>query len=52
MNMAKHLGHGVGLRHQHFGRIAEPSAAADWFDVINENCMIRGDAIAHLGEGA
>jgi uncharacterized protein (UPF0276 family) len=37
-----HLGHGVGLRHQHFERIESGKARADWFEIISENFMIPG----------
>src|SRR5271166_4414546 len=37
-----YLGHGVGLRPPHYGRMMEGSARADWFEVISENFMIRG----------
>ena len=37
-----YIGHGVGLRPPHYGRILDGSAAADWFEVISENFMIRG----------
>jgi uncharacterized protein (UPF0276 family) len=37
-----HLGHGVGLRHQHFDLIEQGIAHADWFEVISENFMIPG----------
>jgi uncharacterized protein len=36
------IGHGVGLRPPHYGRILDGSARADWFEVISENFMIRG----------
>lgn len=36
------LGHGVGLRAEHFCRILDGTARADWFEVISENYMIRG----------
>lgn len=36
------LGHGVGLRAEHFSRILDGTARADWFEVISENYMIRG----------
>jgi uncharacterized protein (UPF0276 family) len=39
---AKHLGHGVGLRHQHFDLIEQGVARADWYEVITENFMIPG----------
>ena len=32
-----HLGHGLGLRTQHYPRILDGSARADWFEVISEN---------------
>ncbi len=37
-----YLGHGVGLRTQHFPRVTEGTARADWFEVISENFMLRG----------
>ncbi len=37
-----YLGHGVGLRTQHFPRVWDGSARVDWFEVISENFMIRG----------
>jgi hypothetical protein len=37
-----YLGHGVGLRTEHFPRILDGTARADWFEVISENFMIRG----------
>jgi uncharacterized protein (UPF0276 family) len=37
-----YLGHGIGLRTQHFPRILDGTARADWFEVISENFMIRG----------
>ncbi|MGO9605180.1 MAG: DUF692 domain-containing protein [Candidatus Binataceae bacterium] len=37
-----HLGHGVGLRAEHFPRVLDGTARADWFEVISENYMIRG----------
>jgi uncharacterized protein (UPF0276 family) len=42
MQRIEHLGHGVGLRHEHFGEIVEGVARADWFEVISENFMIPG----------
>jgi uncharacterized protein (UPF0276 family) len=38
----KYIGHGVGLRPPHYGRMLEGSARADWYEVISENFMIRG----------
>ena len=42
MDNFPHIGHGVGLRPPHYGRLLEGSARADWFEVISENFMIRG----------
>ena len=36
------LGHGVGLRTQHYPRVWEGTARVDWFEAISENFMIRG----------
>jgi uncharacterized protein (UPF0276 family) len=37
-----YLGHGIGLRTQHFPRLWEDTAKVDWFEAISENFMIRG----------
>lgn len=37
-----YLGHGIGLRTQHFPRLWEGAAQVDWFEAISENFMIRG----------
>lgn len=37
-----YLGHGIGLRTQHFPRLWEGTARVDWFEAISENFMIRG----------
>jgi uncharacterized protein (UPF0276 family) len=37
-----HLGHGVGLRHEHFDRVLEGPTRIDWFEVISENYMVKG----------
>jgi uncharacterized protein (UPF0276 family) len=38
-----YLGHGVGLRTVHYGRILEEQPKAiDWFEVISENFMVAG----------
>jgi uncharacterized protein (UPF0276 family) len=42
MPLARHLGHGVGLRPPHYPRVLDGSARADWFEVISENFMIAG----------
>ncbi len=33
------LGHGVGLRREHFERVLEGPTRVDWFEVISENFM-------------
>jgi uncharacterized protein (UPF0276 family) len=37
-----YLGHGVGLRTQHFPCLWDGTARVDWFEAISENFMIRG----------
>jgi uncharacterized protein (UPF0276 family) len=37
-----YLGHGVGLRTQHFPRLWQGTARVDWFEAIAENFMVRG----------
>jgi len=37
-----YLGHGVGLRTQHFPRVWDGTARVDWFEVISENFMLHG----------
>jgi len=37
-----YLGHGVGLRTQHFPHLWDGTAQVDWFEAISENFMIRG----------
>ena len=36
------LGHGVGLRREHFERVLEGPTGVDWFEVVSENFMVRG----------
>jgi hypothetical protein len=36
------LGHGVGLRRDHFERILSGPTRIDWFEAISENFMVRG----------
>ncbi len=36
------LGHGVGLRREHFSRVLEAPTQVDWFEVISENFMVEG----------
>ncbi len=42
MRERRFLGHGVGLRRDHFDRVIEAPTQVDWFEVISENFMIRG----------
>lgn len=43
------LGHGVGLRREHHGRVLSGPVACDWFEVISENFMgVGGRARAVL----
>lgn len=37
-----YLGHGVGLRRDHFDRILAGPAQVDWFEAISENFMVAG----------
>lgn len=36
------LGHGVGLRREHFERILSAPTRVDWFEAISENFMVAG----------
>ena len=36
------LGHGVGLRREHFERVLEAPTRVDWFEVVSENFMVEG----------
>jgi hypothetical protein len=42
MALLPHLGHGIGLRPQHYPHVLDGTIRADWFEVISENFMIRG----------
>ncbi len=37
-----YLGHGVGLRTEHFPRVLDATARVDWLEAISENFMIDG----------
>ncbi len=39
MSRPPFLGHGVGLRRDHFQRVTSEPTACDWFEVISENYM-------------
>ncbi|HXJ33035.1 MAG TPA: DUF692 domain-containing protein [Candidatus Eisenbacteria bacterium] len=45
-----YLGHGVGLRPQHYPAILDDGRRADWFEVISENFMLRGGRPLHVLE--
>jgi hypothetical protein len=42
MNPRVNLGHGVGLRRDHFERVLSAPTGVDWFEVISENFMVDG----------
>jgi uncharacterized protein (UPF0276 family) len=44
------LGHGVGLRREHFSRVLEGDTGVDWFEVVSENFMVRGGRPLHVLE--
>ena len=37
-----YLGHGVGLRTQHYATVLEEAPRVDWFECISENFMVEG----------
>jgi uncharacterized protein len=45
-----YLGHGYGLRHQHFGRLLEEPPACGFVEAISENFMARGGRPRHVLE--
>ncbi|MFB0979216.1 MAG: DUF692 domain-containing protein [Myxococcota bacterium] len=44
------LGHGVGLRRDHYDQVLEGETSIDWFEVISENFMVRGGRPLHILE--
>jgi uncharacterized protein (UPF0276 family) len=42
MAVVPDLGHGVGLRREHFDRVLSAPTRVDWFEVISENFMVKG----------
>ena len=44
------LGHGVGLRREHFERVLAGPTQVDWFEVISENFMVKGGRPLHVLE--
>ena len=45
-----YLGHGVGLRPQHYPAILDEGLRAEWFEAISENYMLRGGRPLHALE--
>ena len=37
-----HLGHGIGLRNEHYQQVVSEHPNVDWFEVISENFMVPG----------
>lgn len=48
MSAVPHLGHGVGLRRDHFTRVLDSPTQVDWFEVISENFMVDGGRPLHV----
>jgi uncharacterized protein (UPF0276 family) len=44
------LGHGVGLRRDHFERVLGGATRIDWFEIISENFMVKGGRPLHVLE--
>ena len=44
------LGHGVGLRREHFERVLSGPTRVDWFEVISENFLVKGGRPLHVLE--
>jgi uncharacterized protein len=40
--LTPYLGHGVGLRTQHYQAVLDSHPAVDWFEIISENFMVPG----------
>jgi uncharacterized protein (UPF0276 family) len=50
MTAVPDLGHGVGLRREHFHRVLSAPTRVDWFEVISENFMVKGGRPLHILE--
>lgn len=50
MAVVPDLGHGVGLRREHFERVLSDPTGVDWFEVISENYMVKGGRPLHILE--
>ncbi len=48
MSGVARLGHGVGLRREHFDRVLAAPTRVDWFEVISENFMVPGGRPLHV----
>jgi uncharacterized protein (UPF0276 family) len=48
MAVVPDLGHGVGLRREHFDRVLSDRTRVDWFEVISENYMVKGGRPLHI----
>ena len=48
--MVADLGHGVGLRRDHFERVLGGATQVDWFEVLSENFMVKGGRPRHVLE--
>ena len=42
MSSLPYIGHGVGLRREHYATVLEERPRVDWFEVISENFMVAG----------
>jgi hypothetical protein len=50
MAVVPDIGHGVGLRREHFDRVLSDCTRVDWFEVISENYMVKGGRPLHVLE--
>ena len=50
MRAVPDLGHGVGLRREHFERVLAGPVGVDWFEIVSENFMVRGGRPLHVLE--
>ncbi len=50
VSSAPDLGHGVGLRRDHFERVIDGPTQVDWFEIISENFMVKGGRPLHVLE--
>ncbi|HEY2903584.1 MAG TPA: DUF692 domain-containing protein [Polyangia bacterium] len=42
MNLFPYLGHGIGLRTEHYQAVLEQPPVVDWFEVISDNFLVAG----------